>query len=447
LSVIIRKNHEQDILICKGAVEEILSCCSFAQNGDKLIPLNGAHFTDLKKVVAGLNTDGFRVIARAMRNESITEKTYCVDDEKNLTLLGYIAFLDPPKDSAKESIQALQDCGVSIKILTGDNEIITSKVCHEVGLSVQNILLGSEIDKMSEDRLLKRALVTQIFAKMTPQQKARIISLLRGEGRVVGYMGDGINDGPALKTADVSISVDSAVDIAKETADIILLEKSLLVLYQGVIEGRRVFGNLMKYLKMSASSNFGNMLSMLGASALLPFLPMAPVQILLNNLLYDFSQTAVSTDTVDSEYLSQPREWDIQGLTRFIFCIGPISSIFDYLTFSFLWFYIRANSAELSSIFQTGWFTESLLSQTLVVYILRTGRIPFVESKPSFPLVVTTLSICIIGIFLPYFAIGRYFQMVPLPNIYWIGLVILIFLYLLLAQLIKMNLVRRWGIF
>ncbi|WP_353432914.1 magnesium-translocating P-type ATPase [Polynucleobacter sp. MWH-UH23A] len=446
LSVVVRKNNERDILICKGAVEEIFSCCRFAQSQGQLIPLTSDHFTKLKTVVSDLNQDGFRVIAIAMREEAASQKAYAVDDECDLILLGYVAFLDPPKESAKAAIEALQASGVQIKILTGDNEIITRKVCHEVGLPITQVILGAEMDELSDEQLATRAMNCQIFAKMTPQQKARIIHLLRGEGRVVGYMGDGINDGPALKTADVSISVDSAVDIAKESADIILLEKSLLVLYQGVLEGRRVFGNLMKYLKMSASSNFGNMFSMLGASALLPFLPMAPVQILLNNLLYDFSQTAVPTDTVDPEYLSEPREWNIQGLARFIFCIGPISSIFDYLTFGLLWFYVKANTLELSPIFQTGWFLESLLSQTLIVYVIRTGKIPFVESKPSLPLVLTTLSVCVLGISLPYLAIGRYLQMMPLPEIYWMGLLVLIPCYLLLTQLVKTWIIRRSGV-
>jgi Mg2+-importing ATPase len=445
LSVVVRKNNERDILICKGAVEEIFSCCQYAQSNGQQIPLTPEHIANLKTVVAGLNQDGFRVIAIAMREETASQKLYSVADESGLVLLGYVAFLDPPKESAKAAIESLQACGVQIKILTGDNEIITRKVCHEVGLPITQVMLGAEVDALSDEQLATKAVNVQIFAKMTPQQKARVIRLLRGEGRVVGYMGDGINDGPALKTADVSISVDSAVDIAKESADIILLEKSLLVLYQGVLEGRRVFGNLMKYLKMSASSNFGNMFSMLGASALLPFLPMAPVQILLNNLLYDFSQTAVPTDTVDPEYLSQPREWNIKGLARFIFCIGPISSIFDYLTFGLLWFYVKANTLELSPIFQTGWFVESLLSQTLIVYVIRTGKIPFVESRPSLPLVLTTLSVCALGIFLPYLTIGKYFQMVPLPEIYWMGLLILIPCYLILTQLVKSWIIKKSG--
>lgn len=446
MSVVVRKNNERDILICKGAVEEIFSCCRYAQSNGQQIPLTSEHVANLKTVVADLNQDGFRVIAIAMREEATSQKAYVVADERDLVLLGYVAFLDPPKESAKAAIEALQAGGVQIKILTGDNEIITRKICHDVGLSISQVILGAEVDALSDEQLATKAMSAQILVKLTPQQKARVIRLLRGEGRVVGYMGDGINDGPALKTADVSISVDSAVDIAKESADIILLEKSLLVLYQGVLEGRRVFGNLMKYLKMSASSNFGNMFSMLGASALLPFLPMAPVQILLNNLLYDFSQTAVPTDAVDSEYLSQPREWNIRGLARFIFCIGPISSIFDYLTFGLLWFYVKANTLDLSPIFQTGWFIESLLSQTLIVYVIRTGRIPFVESKPSLPLVLTTLSVCALGITLPYLAIGRYFQMVPLPDIYWLGILVLIPAYLLLTQLIKTRIIRKTGV-
>jgi Mg2+-importing ATPase len=445
LSVVLRKNNERDILICKGAVEEIFSCCQYAQSNGQQIPLTPEHVANLKEVVSDLNEDGFRVIAIAMREEAASQKAYGVADENDLVLLGYVAFLDPPKESARAAIESLQAGGVQIKILTGDNDIITRKVCHEVGLPVAQVMLGAEVDALSDKQLTTKAMNAQIFAKMTPQQKARVIRFLRGEGRVVGYMGDGINDGPALKTADVSISVDSAVDIAKESADIILLEKSLLVLYQGVLEGRRVFGNLMKYLKMSASSNFGNMFSMLGASALLPFLPMAPVQILLNNLLYDFSQTAVPTDAVDPEYLSQPREWNIRGLARFIFCIGPISSIFDYLTFGLLWFYVKANTIELSPIFQTGWFIESLLSQTLIVYVIRTGKIPFVESKPSLPLVLTTLSVCVLGVSLPYIAIGRYLQMVPLPEIYWLGLLVLIPCYLVLTQLVKTWIIRKSG--
>ena len=446
LSVVLRKNNQHDLLICKGAVEEILDCCQSAQVGNELIPLTSGHRTELEEVVAALNNDGFRVIAIAMRQNPIEEKAYRPEDEADLVLMGYIAFLDPPKESAKQAIASLQRCGVEVKILTGDNELITRKICHEVGLSVNQVMLGSEIEGLSDEYLAGKAASTQIFAKMTPQQKARVIKVLQMQGNVVGYMGDGINDGPGLKAADVSISVDSAVDIAKESADIILLEKSLMILFEGAIEGRRVFGNIMKYIKMSASSNFGNMFSMLGASALLPFLPMAPVQILLNNMLYDLSQTAVPTDSVDAEYLQSPREWNVKGLARYIFCIGPISSIFDYLTFGLLWFVLHANSVEMSALFQTGWFVESLLSQTLVVYIIRTGKIPFKDSKPSLPLVVTTLLICATAIALPYTLIGQQFEMTTLPRDYWLAIAFLLPCYLLLTQIIKMWFVRKWGV-
>ena len=445
MSVIVRKNNQSEVLICKGAVEEILSCCKSAQVHNELVSLDGEHKTHLQKVVESLNNEGFRVIAVAIREELIIGKSYSIQDESELILLGYIAFLDPPKKSAKPAIEALQACGVAVKILTGDNELIARKVCREVGLSIDQVILGSQIDSMDDRQLSEQLRSTGIFAKMTPQQKARVIRLLQSQGHVVGYLGDGINDGPGLKMADVSISVDSAVDIAKESADIILLEKNLMVIYQGVIEGRRVFGNIMKYIKMSASSNFGNMFSMLGASALLPFLPMASIQILLNNLLYDFSQTAVSSDSVDPEYLQNPRGWDIGALARYIFCIGPISSIFDYLTFAFLWFVLKANTSELAPIFQTGWFVESLLSQTLIVYVIRTRKIPFLQSIPSLPLIITTILICTLGVILPYTFLGENFQMAPLPSEYWYGLFLILPCYLLLTQVIKMWFMRRWG--
>jgi Mg2+-importing ATPase len=445
LSVVLRKNNQLDLLICKGAVEEVFDCCNFAQVRGELVPLTSQYRKDLAQVVSSLNNDGFRVIAVAVREAATTERMYSPADESELTLIGYVAFLDPPKESVKQAIAAMQQCGVEIKILTGDNEIITRKICNEVGLPISQVVLGSDMDILSDEQLGLKANTTQIFAKMTPQQKARIIRVLQMQGHVVGYLGDGINDGPGLKTADVSISVDSAVDIAKESADIILLEKSLMVLYEGAIEGRRVFGNIMKYLKMSASSNFGNMFSMLGASALLPFLPMAPVQILLNNMLYDLSQTAVPTDSIDPEYLQNPREWNVKGLAHYIFCIGPISSIFDYLTFGFLWFVLNANNVGMSPLFQTGWFVESLLSQTLIVYIIRTGKIPFKDSRPSLPLVVTTILICIAGVILPYTILGQQFQMTPMPPEYWYGLAFLLPCYLLLTQLVKMWFVKKWG--
>lgn len=446
MSVIVQKGDTSEILICKGAVEEIIHCCRYAQIGSELVPLDKSHHAHLGKVVAELNNEGFRVIAVAIKEEPIGHQSYGVKDEADLVLLGYIAFLDPPKDSAGAAINKLNSLGVQVKILTGDNELITRKICHDVGLPLEEVMLGSQVDGMSDNDLIQVVDKVSVFAKMTPQQKARVITLLQKQGHVVGYMGDGINDGPGLKVADVSLSVDTGVDIAKETADIILLEKSLMILQDGVIEGRRVFGNIMKYLKMSASSTFGNVLSMVGASAVLPFLPMLPEHVLLNDLLYDFSQTSVPMDDVDQEYLAQPRAWDISGIGHYMLTIGPISSLFDYITFAFLWFVLQANNTAQSTLFQTGWFVESLLSQTLIVHVIRTGKIPFIQSKPSPFLLMTTLGICILGAFLPYTSLGRSIQMRGLPELYWYGIAFIIPAYLLTTQFIKTFLIKRFGL-
>lgn len=439
-------SERSHILICKGAVEEVIACCRVARVSGTEVPLDDARRQQIDSVVAQLNNDGFRVIAVAIREEPAAPHEYSVADETDLTLLGYVAFLDPPKESAGPAIAALRESGVTVKILTGDNERVTRKICRDVGLPVERIVLGPETDALDDPALAKLAGEVAVFAKMTPDQKSRVIRALQSLGHVVGYMGDGINDGPSLKAADLSISVDSAVDIAKESADIILLEKSLLVLQQGVLEGRRVFANLMKYIRMSASSNFGNMFSMLGASALLPFLPMAPVQVLLNNLLYDFSQTAVPTDTVDDEYLRQPRAWDIGGIARTMVFIGPISSLFDYATFGLMWWVLGATAPADAALFQTGWFVESLLSQTLIVHVLRTARLPFVESAPSPALLATTLGICAIGVLLPYTPLGASFNLVPLPANYWLAMAVLLPAYFALTQWVKGRLVRRFGV-
>lgn len=440
-------SERSHILICKGAVEEVIACCRVARVSGAEVPLDDARRQQIDSVVAQLNNDGFRVIAVAIREEPAVPHEYSVADETGLTLLGYVAFLDPPKESAGPAIAALRESGVTVKILTGDNERVTRKICRDVGLPVERIVLGPETDALDDPALAKLAGEVAVFAKMTPDQKSRVIRALQSLGHVVGYMGDGINDGPSLKAADLSISVDSAVDIAKESADIILLEKSLLVLQQGVLEGRRVFANLMKYIRMSASSNFGNMFSMLGASALLPFLPMAPVQVLLNNLLYDFSQTAVPTDTVDDEYLRQPRAWDIGGIARTMVFIGPISSLFDYATFGLMWWVLGATAPADAALFQTGWFVESLLSQTLIVHVLRTARLPFVESAPSPALLATTLGICAIGVLLPYTPLGASFNLVPLPANYWLAMAVLLPAYFALTQWVKGRLVRRFGVY
>lgn len=445
MSVILRGNNSSEFLICKGAVEEITQCCSSVQIANQLLTLDETKLQQMKGLVNNLNNDGFMVIAVAIKYVPNKFINFSVNQESNMTLLGYVAFLDPPKDSAKPAIENLQKSGVEVKILTGDNELVARKVCNKVGLPVSDVLLGHQMNTMSEQELFNRIKQCAIFAKLTPQQKSDIISILQKNSHVVGFLGDGINDGPALKTADVSLSVDTAVDIAKESADIILLEKSLLVLHEGVIEGRKVFGNIMKYIKMSSSSNFGNMLSMLGASIVLPFLPMAPMQILLNNFLYDCSQTAVPTDLVDEEYLTKPRIWDITNIAHFMLFIGPISSLFDYITFGFMWFILHANNIQSMNLFQTGWFIESLLSQTLVVHVIRTNKIPFIQSKPSLPLFITTISICLLGSILPYTIIGTSMQMIALPSIYWWGIFIILILYFALTQLIKTFLIKRFN--
>ena len=381
LSVLVRRDDGQHLLICKGAVEELFSISTHYEAGAECGRLDPSHLETANRETAELNADGFRVVAVAYKEMPPEQTVYTVADESGLTLLGYIAFLDPPKDSAAEAIADLAKAGVSVKILTGDNDIVTRKICKDVGLKVDRIVLGSEIEHMSDDALAELATTAIVFAKLSPPQKAKIIEALHRKGHVVGYLGDGINDGPALKAADVGISVDTAVDIAKESADIILLEKNLLVLDDGVIEGRKIFANITKYIKMGASSNFGNMFSVLGASIFLPFLPMAPIQVLTNNLLYDFSQTAIPTDNVDEEYLVSPRKWDISNIFKFMIFIGPISSIFNYVTYGIMLFVFNAWTNP--SLFQTGWFVKSLLTQTLIIHIIRTARIPFLESRAS----------------------------------------------------------------
>jgi Mg2+-importing ATPase len=444
LSVLVRRDDGEHLLICKGAVEELFSISTHYEAGAECGRLDPSHLETAKRETAELNADGFRVVAVAYKEMPPEQTVYTVADESDLTLLGYIAFLDPPKDSAAEAISDLAKAGVSVKILTGDNEIVTRKICKDVGLKVDRIVLGSEIEHMSDDALSELATTTVVFAKLSPPQKAKIIEALHRKGHVVGYLGDGINDGPALKAADVGISVDTAVDIAKESADIILLEKNLLVLDDGVIEGRRIFANITKYIKMGASSNFGNMFSVLGASIFLPFLPMAPIQVLTNNLLYDFSQTAIPTDNVDEAYLVSPRKWDISNIFKFMIFIGPISSIFDYATYGMMLFVF--NAWNNPSLFQTGWFVESLLTQTLIIHIIRTARIPFVESHASPALITTTIIICVIGVALPYTWAGSVLGFTPLPPLYWPLVTAMLLTYAVLTHLVKVWFIRRWGL-
>ena len=443
LSVVVAHGADKHVLICKGAVEEIFAVSTRYELDGAQGSLDKSHFATAKEETVALNEDGFRVVALAYKEIDAPKATYSIADESDLILLGYIAFLDPPKDTAREAIASLAAEGVRVKILTGDNEVITRKICREVKIEAGEILLGSQVEKMSDAELVDAADATTIFAKLTPAQKERIVRALHLKGHVVGFLGDGINDSPALKAADVGISVDTAVDIAKESADIILLEKSLLVLQDGVTEGRKVFGNITKYIKMGASSNFGNMFSVLGASIFLPFLPMAPIQVLTNNLLYDFSQTAIPTDNVDDDYIALPRHWDIKNIFKFMIFIGPISSIFDYATYAMMLFVFDAWSDP--SLFQTGWFVESLLTQTLIIHIIRTAQVPIIESRASAALLTTSIIICVIGIALPFTWVGSVLGFTPLPWLYWPLVVAMLLSYAILTHLVKVWFVRKWG--
>jgi P-type Mg2+ transporter len=444
LSVVVAREDGKHILICKGAVEEVFAVCTrYTDDGDTG-QLDESHFEAAKKQTIALNSDGFRVVAVAFREMDPLKTTYSVADEADLTLLGYIAFLDPPKESARAAIAVLARRGVKVKILTGDNEVITRKICHEVQLDAGEILVGSKIAVMTDAELADIADRTTVFAKLTPAQKERVVRALHAKGHVVGFLGDGINDSLALKVADVGISVDTAVDIAKESADIILLEKNLLVLEKGVVEGRRIFANITKYIKMGASSNFGNMFSVLGASIMLPFLPMTAIQVLTNNLLYDFSQTTIPTDNVDEEYMASPRRWDISNIFKFMVFIGPMSSIFDYATYGMMLFVFDAWNNP--SLFQTGWFVESLLTQTLIIHIIRTAKIPFIQSRASTALVATTIIICAVGIILPFTLAGSALGFTPLPWLYWPLVAAMLLSYAILTHFVKVWFVRRWGL-
>jgi Mg2+-importing ATPase len=364
-------------------------------------------------------------------------------DEADLVFAGFMTFFDPPKESAAPAIAKLKEHGIDIKVLTGDNELVTKKVCREVNLDYSKTLVGNQIEQMSDRDLVEEANKTTIFARLSPEHKRRIVKALRHRGHVVGYLGDGINDAPALRAADVGISVNSAVDIAKESADIILLELSLTVLSDGVIEGRKVFGNIIKYIKMGASSNFGNMFSVLGASIFLPFLPMTPIQLITNNLLYDLSQTAIPTDTVDAEYIEKPRKWQIKDIARFMVFIGPMSSIFDFSTF-FMMLYVF-NAWKQPALFQTGWFVESLLTQTLIVHVIRSRKIPFLQTWASRPLLLMTTTIMVTGILLTISPLAPLLGFVQLPLLYWPLLIVTLVTYITLTQLMKMWYIKKYG--
>jgi Mg2+-importing ATPase len=445
MSVVVEDETGLNTLICKGAVEEVLGLCTRVEVRGEVIEVLPEHDAKRRLLADDLNGQGFRVIALAYKQMpgATDEPVYAIKDESDLILLGFLAFLDPPKDSATEALKRLHSLSVDVKILTGDNEIITAYICKEVGMPVEHLLLGSQIEGMTETALAEAATKTSVFARLAPAHKEHIIRALQSKGHVLGFMGDGINDAPALKAADVGISVDSAVDIAKESSDIILLENSLLILEQGVMEGRRVFGNIVKYIKMAASSNFGNMFSVVGASAFLRFLPMLPIQVLTNNLLYDFSQTTIPTDEVDADWLIKPRKWEIGGILRFILFIGPISSIFDYLTF-FMMLYLF-NCWHNPALFHTGWFVESLFTQTLIIHVIRTNKIPFLQSWASWPLILTSIIIVAVGAGLTISPLAGALGFVALPSRYWLLLTVILVCYVVLTQLLKTWFYRRFA--
>ena len=455
MSVILKQRNGKHLLICKGAVEEMLDLCNYAFDpgedkqlhieNDKVINMDEKMRNRILETSKKLNAEGLRVLLVAIKEFDNRALTYSVADESDMVLTGFIGFLDPAKPSAKPSIEALHKLGVSLKVLTGDNEIVTKKICKDVGIPITNIMIGNEMEKITDEELTARIDDISIFAKLSPAQKSRVVKVLQAKGHTVGFMGDGINDAGALRDADVGISVDTATDIAKESADIILLEKDLMVLRKGVIYGRRTFGNIIKYIKMTASSNFGNMFSMLGASAFLPFLPMLPIQILVNNLLYDISQVSIPWDSMDAEYLEQPKKWNAGGIAKFMVYIGPISSIFDYATFALMWFVFKANSPAHQSLFQSAWFVESLLSQTLIVHMIRTRKIPFIQSWATAPVVALTSVIMLIAIAIPFSPLAASFKMVALPVSFFPWILAILVSYCVLTQLVKTWFIKKFN--
>ncbi|MGE6446790.1 magnesium-translocating P-type ATPase [Pseudomonas bubulae] len=446
LSIIVKDNRGDHLLVCKGAVEEMLGIATHVMEGDTRVVLDPTRREQLLALANEYNEDGFRVLLVATREipKAQAHKQYNTADERDLVIRGMLTFLDPPKETAGPAIAALQEIGVAIKVLTGDNAVVTGKICRQVGLEPGTPLLGPQIETMDDAALQLEVEQRTVFAKLTPLQKSRVLKALQANGHTVGFLGDGINDAPALRDADVGISVDSGTDIAKESADIILLEKSLMVLEEGVLKGRETFGNIMKYLNMTASSNFGNVFSVLVASAFIPFLPMLSIHLLLQNLMYDISQLALPWDKMDREYLQKPRKWDAKNIGRFMIWIGPTSSIFDITTFALMWYVFSANSVEMQTLFQSGWFIEGLLSQTLVVHMLRTRKIPFFQSTAAWPVIMMTLIVIVLGIYVPFSPLGTMVGLEPLPLSYFPWLVATLFSYCCVAQLMKTIYIRRF---
>ena len=460
MSVVVQDQEGKTQLVTKGAVEEMLQCCTWAECGGKVLPLEDEVRRRVLAKANQLNSQGMRVIAVAQKTNPSPVRQFSVADEQGMVLLGFLALLDPPKATTKAAIQALQAYGVPVKILTGDNEKVTQAICRQVGLPVERILLGTDLERLNDQELGRLAEDITVFAKLSPQQKARVVRVLREKGHTVGYMGDGINDAAAMQAADVGISVDTAVDIAKETASVVLLEKDLMVLEQGVLEGRRTYANMMKYIKMTASSNFGNMFSVLAASAFLPFLPMASLHLILLNLIYDVCCTAMSWDNVDPEYLKAPRKWEAKGIGRFMLWMGPTSSVFDIATYLLLYFVVcplatggqlytqltdPAAQALYVALFQTGWFVESMWTQTLVIHMLRTEKLPFVQSRASAPVALLSLAGIALVTAIPFTPLAAPLEMAALPPVYFLLLGILVAGYMLLVTAVKKLYVRRYG--
>ena len=447
LSIVVKDAADDHLLVCKGAVEEMLSISTHVLEAGAAVPLDQRRRQELLAIANDYNEDGFRVLVVATRNipNAVARRQYTTADERNLVIQGFLTFLDPPKETAGPAIAALQQIGVAVKVLTGDNAVVTSKICRQVGLDPGQPLLGVDIETMDDATLLRRVEERTVFAKLTPLQKTRVLKALQANGHTVGFLGDGINDAPALRDADVGISVDSGTDIAKDSADIILLEKSLMVLEEGVLKGRETFGNIMKYLNMTASSNFGNVFSVLVASAFIPFLPMLPMHLLVQNLLYDISQIAIPFDHVDEEMLAKPQRWQPGDVGRFMVFFGPISSIFDITTFALMWYVFDANTPDHQTLFQSGWFVVGLLTQTLIVHMIRTPKIPFLQSRAAMPLMVMTGVIMAVGIFLPMGPLAYYFKLQALPSLYFVFLPVILLGYMALTQAVKGYYIRKFG--
>lgn len=447
MSVVVEDASGKRQIITKGAVEEMMQICSHTEVGNRVMPFTPELRAKAYEISKQMNNQGLRVLAVAHKSFLSKENNFAVEDENGMVLIGYLAFLDPPKQSAAKAIKQLHAHGIEVKVVSGDNDAVVRTISRQVGIDTANVLTGAELSAMSDVQKQEAVLKTTVFAKVTPLQKTEIITILQAQGNTVGFLGDGINDAAALRQSDIGISVDSAVDIAKESADIILLEKDLMVLENGVIEGRRTFGNITKYMKMTASSNFGNMFSVLAASAFLPFLPMLSIHLLVQNLLYDISQTTIPFDRMDEDYLRKPRRWDASDLSRFMIFIGPISSIFDITTYLLMWYVFNCSSPVAQSLFQSGWFVEGLLSQTLIVHMIRTKKIPFIQSRASWPVMSMTLAIMAVGIIIPFTKFGSYIGLTPLPLSYFPWLAVTLIAYCVLTQLIKewyIKKFKRW---